>query len=144
MVKVINATSGSHPEDIKPTARGNRLHSVYFLVVEASLAAICTCCSELPIVRQPILIYPFIPLNYEFSPPPNWQPKVMPAMNFPMPGLNPNPMNVNINMSSNPMNMPPPPPANNPMNEPTNMQMNVAVGDGMGGGVSMNVNMQPL
>lgn len=95
----------------------------------------CTCCSDLPIVRQPVLIYPFIPLNYVFSPPPNWQPKVMPAMNFPIPGIAPNPMNVGMNVSMNPnpmnvnVNM-----SSNPMNEPTGMNMNV----------QMNVNMQPL
>ena len=141
VVKVINATAGSHPENIKPTARGNRLHSVYFLVVEASLSAFCTCCSDLPIVRQPILIYPFIPLNYVFNAPPDWQPKMMPAVNLQMPGLSANPLNANPmngnmgGLSANPMNQ-----------DPTGMNMNVEIGMGpqMGGGVQMNVGMQPL
>lgn len=33
MVKVISTLAGTGPEEIKPTSRGNRLHSVYFLVV---------------------------------------------------------------------------------------------------------------
>ena len=92
------------------------------------------------------MIYPFIPLNYNFNAPPNWAPKVMPSINLQMPGLSVNPMNVNVNMNANPMNMGPPPPSNNPMNEPTGMNMNVQMNMGgeMGGGVQMNVNMQPL
>lgn len=106
VAKIVNANYGSHPEDIKPTARGNRLHSVYYLVVEANLAAPCTCCSDLPMVRQPILIYPFIPVNYNFNAPPNWSPKLMPAINLqvglPSLGIKANPMNMNVNMNMNP------------------------------------------
>jgi len=43
---------GTAATDIKPTARGSALHSVYFLVVNANLAAPCTCCSNLPVVRS--------------------------------------------------------------------------------------------
>ena len=121
----MSTRTGTKPDDIKPTARGNRLHSVYFLVVEASLAAPCTCCSDLPIVKQPILIYPFIPLNYIFNPPPNWQPQVMPAVNLQMGGLKPNPMNMNLNMGG------------------MGVGMNVNVNAG-GMGVGMNVGMQPF
>jgi hypothetical protein len=60
--------------DIKPTARGTRLHSIYYLLVEASLAAFCTCCSNLPVVKQPILIYPHIPVDYNFKPQVSWHP----------------------------------------------------------------------
>jgi hypothetical protein len=157
-VTVVNANRSSHPEDIKPTARGNRLHSVYFLVVDANLAAMCTCCSDLPIVRQPVLIYPFIPLNYHFNPPPNWQPKVMPSINFQMPSLSVNPMNVsmNVGMSSNPMNGPamhvnvPSPTMHvevhspNHHHNPYNNQ-GAGVGVSVGGmGMGVNVEMHPL
>lgn len=67
---------------IKPTSRGSRLQSIYFLRVEAELDASCTCCSELPVVNQPIVIYPLIPVNYFFQAPPNWSPQVMPMMNL--------------------------------------------------------------
>ena len=73
---------GQSASDIKPTATGSRLHSVYFLRVEAQLAAPCTCCSDLPVVKQPTLIYPFIPVNYNFNPPPNWAPTIMPMANL--------------------------------------------------------------
>ena len=134
---VVNANRSSHPEDIKPTARGNRLHSVYYLVVEAELAAMCTCCSDLPVVRQPVLIYPFIPLNYVFNAPPSWHPKMMPAVNLQMPGLSVNPMNIsmNVGMSGPAMNV------NINPSSPYHQGTNVAVG-GMGVGVSLE--MHPL
>ena len=59
--------------------------------VEANLNASCTCCSDLPVVHQPILIYPFIPVNYVFSPPQNWNPEQMPMMNLQVPVNNENP-----------------------------------------------------
>lgn len=102
-MKIISTVAGTGPEEIKPTSRGNRLHSVYFLVVEANLAAACTCCSDLPIVRQPILIYPYIPIDYNFKAPPNWNPKIMPAINFQVGlsalGIKPQ-VNMNMGMPS--------------------------------------------
>lgn len=68
--------------DIMPTARGAKLQSVYFLRVEAELDASCTCCSDLPIVNQPIVIYPYIPVNYNFQSPNNWDPQTMPSVNL--------------------------------------------------------------
>lgn len=61
------------------------LSSVYFLKVEAVLAASCTCCSDLPVVHQPILIYPYIPVNYIFNAPSNWNPEKMPMTNLQVP-----------------------------------------------------------
>lgn len=57
-----------------PTARGERVKSIYYLRVEAVLNASCTCCSELPVVCQPIVIYPYININYMFNQPTNWNP----------------------------------------------------------------------
>lgn len=57
-----------------PTARGDRVKSVYFLRVQAVLNASCTCCSDLPVVYQPIVIYPYIYVNYNFQQPSNWNP----------------------------------------------------------------------
>ena len=96
--------------DIKPTARGSRLHSIYHLVVEANLDAACTCCSNLPIVKQPILIFPFIPVDYTFKAPPNWAPKIMPMINLQVPlgGLGVSVGGMGMNMQMN-MNLPPPP-----------------------------------
>ena len=68
--------------DIMPTARGMKLQSIYFLRVEAELDASCTCCSDLPIVNQPIVIYPYIPVNYNFVSPSNWDPTTMPIVNL--------------------------------------------------------------
>ena len=115
MVKIHNTSGGKGSHEIHPTAQGSRLHSVYFLVVDAKLAAACTCCSDLPIVRQPVLIYPPPAQNYLFSPPSQWSPKIMPAVNFqvglPSLGVKVNPLNMNVNMgppsvqiSSNPYN----------------------------------------
>jgi len=36
----------------------------------------------LPVVRQPILIYPWNPINNIFQAPSNWQPEVMETINF--------------------------------------------------------------
>lgn len=68
--------------DIKPTARGRNLKSVYFLQVEAVLSASCTCCSDLPVVNQPILIYPWMPINNIFEAPRNWHPEEMQMVNL--------------------------------------------------------------
>lgn len=68
--------------DIMPTSRGERLQSVYSLRVESELDAPCTCCSDLPIVNQPIMIYPYIPVNYNFQAPQNWDPTTMPVVNL--------------------------------------------------------------
>ena len=74
-VAIINASSkNSNPGDIMPTARGDRVKSVYYLRVEAVLNASCTCCSDLPVVNQPIVIYPYINVNYFFKAPSNWNP----------------------------------------------------------------------
>ena len=81
-VKIINNKPSSDQFDIKPTARGQKLYSVYFLRVEAVLSASCTCCSELPVVNQEILIYPYIPVNYMFNAPTSWHPEEMPMINL--------------------------------------------------------------
>jgi hypothetical protein len=86
-----------NPMDIKPTARGANLHSVYYLKVEAVLSASCTCCSELPIVKQPILIYPWIPVNYNFNAPNNWHPEEMKMVNIAMNVEGSNPYINNMN-----------------------------------------------
>lgn len=65
-----------------PTARGERVKSVYFLRVEAELNASCTCCSNLPIVEQPIVIYPYMNVDYFFKQPSNWNPLMMPMVNL--------------------------------------------------------------
>ena len=152
-MKVISTVAGTGPEEIKPTSRGNRLHSVYFLVVEANLAAACTCCSDLPIVRQPILIYPYIPIDYNFKAPPNWNPKIMPAinlqvglsalgikpqvnMNMGMPHVNPN-INMNMGAPNFNMNMSPPKMNVNVSGPSAHMHMN-------GPNVNMNVGMPPV
>lgn len=149
--------AGTGPSEIKPTSRGNRLHSVYFLVVEANLAAACTCCSDLPVVRQPILIYPYIPIDYNFKAPPNWNPKIMPAinlqvglstlgikpqvnMNMGMPSVNANlnmnmgAPNVNMNVNTSNVNISPPKMNVNINGPSTNMYIN-------GPNVNMNVGM---
>lgn len=78
MVKIINQGNATNPLDIKPTtSKGAHLKSTYYLEVEAVLSASCTCCSELPVVRQPVLIYPWIPINNVFNAPNNWNPEVM-------------------------------------------------------------------
>lgn len=101
------------------------MHSIYFLMVEANLAAPCTCCSNLPIVKQPILIFPFIPIDYNFKAPPNWEPVIMPMKVFQVSlgglGVSMNGMGMNVQM-----NMPPPPQLNVNMNvPPPNVHMNV-------------------
>ena len=58
------------------------MQSVYFLRVEAELDASCTCCGDLPVVKQPIVIYPYIPVNYNFASPANWDPTTLPAVNL--------------------------------------------------------------
>jgi len=71
--------------DIKPTtARGKYLKSTYYLKVEAVLSASCTCCSDLPVVKQPIHIYPWIPNIQTFVPPSSWRPEEMQMVNFKM------------------------------------------------------------
>ena len=73
------------PNDIKPTtSKGRNLKSTYYLQVEAVLSASCTCCSQLPVVHQPILIYPWAPMNNVFNAPVNWNPEVMDTMNLKM------------------------------------------------------------
>lgn len=100
-VKIINQQNKVNPLDIKPTtSKGAHLQSTYYLKVEAVLSASCTCCSELPVVRQPVLIYPWIPLNNVFNAPSNWQPEVMETANLKMDMGASNP-NLN-NMPSNP------------------------------------------
>lgn len=74
VVTIVNSMNKMNPMDIKPTARGQKLQSTYYLQVAAELSASCTCCSELPIVKQPILIYPWIPVNNVFQAPGNWHP----------------------------------------------------------------------
>lgn len=74
-----------NPLDIRPTtSKGRFLKSTYYLQVEAVLSASCTCCSQLPVVRQPILIYPWIPVNNNFNAPNNWNPEVMETANLKM------------------------------------------------------------
>jgi hypothetical protein len=79
---VNNSNQNSDPKDIMPTARGERVKSVYFLRVEAELNASCTCCSNLPIVEQPIVIYPYMNVDYFFKQPSNWNPLMMPMVNL--------------------------------------------------------------
>lgn len=121
----------------------------------------CTCCSDLPVVRQPILIYPFIPIDYNFKAPLNWNPKIMPNVNFqvglsalgiqPKVSMNinmgpPNPPNMNINLNgpsmsshSNPMGLsikvPPPQVEMSVRSPPTTMHMH-----GNLGGMQVNQN----
>lgn len=99
VVKIVNHRNAQNPMDIKPTARGNNLKSTYFLKVEAVLSASCTCCSDLPVVRQPILIYPWIPVNNLFQQPSNWQPEVMQMVNI---SVNVEASNNNLNNMNNP------------------------------------------
>jgi hypothetical protein len=98
-VKIVNQHNKMNPMDIKPTARGQKLRSTYYLQVEAVLSASCTCCSELPIVKQPILIYPWTPVNNIFQAPSNWRPEVMQMVNLKM---NLDLANSNINAMNNP------------------------------------------
>lgn len=92
-----------NPMDIKPTtSKGVALRSTYYLQVEAVLSAACTCCSQLPVVRQPILIYPWIPNNNMFQAPSNWNPEVMDTVNIQM---NMDFNNKNIANMSNPYDM---------------------------------------
>ena len=103
VVKILNQHSKVNPMDIKPTSsRGSNLKSTYYLQVEAVLSASCTCCSQLPVVKQPILIYPWIPINNNFQAPENWHPEVMETMNFKM-NIDPN-ANNNLNNMNNPYN----------------------------------------
>ncbi len=76
-------------------------------MVDANLAAPCTCCSNLPIVKQPILIFPFIPVDYSFKAPLNWAPTLMPMKNFTVSlgGLGVSVGGLGMNMQ---MNVPPP------------------------------------
>lgn len=147
-MKILNSQIGTSASDIKPTARGSRLHSIYYLMVEANLAAACTCCSNLPIVKQPILIFPFIPIDYMFKAPPNWAPVIMPMKVFQVSlgglGVSMGGMGMNVQM-----NMPsvPPPSVNVSYNvPPPNVGMNVNM-NSTNGNVSMysstgSVNMQ--
>jgi hypothetical protein len=79
--------------------------------VNAKLAAACTCCSNLPIVKQPILIFPFIPVDYHFKAPVNWAPTIMPMKVFTVSlgGLGVSVGGMGMSMQ---MNMPPPPSVN--------------------------------
>ncbi len=99
VVKIINQSNKMNPMEIKPTARGLKLRSTYYLQVEAVLSASCTCCSELPVVKQPILIYPWIPNNNIFQAPSNWHPEVMQMVSLKM---NLDLANNNINAMNNP------------------------------------------
>ena len=82
---MINQQNKMNPMDIKPTSsKGRALKSTYYLQVEAVLSASCTCCSQLPVVRQPILIYPWMPINNAFQAPSNWNPEVMDTVNIQM------------------------------------------------------------
>ena len=84
VVKIQNLQNKMNPMDIKPTtSKGRCLKSTYYLQVEAVLSASCTCCSELPVVHQPILIYPWMPMN-PFNAPVNWNPEVMETVNLKM------------------------------------------------------------
>lgn len=67
---------------IQPTARGERVRSVYYLKVEAELDASCTCCSELPIVEQSVVIYPYMNIVQNFEKPANWTPEMFSAVNL--------------------------------------------------------------
>ena len=70
-----NQRNKTNPMDIKPTSsKGTRLKSIYYLQVEAVLAASCTCCSDLPLVKQPILIYPWFPNQNPIGKPVTFQP----------------------------------------------------------------------
>jgi hypothetical protein len=84
---------------IKPTSRGRFLKSIYFLRVEAVMDASCTCCSQLPVVTQPVLIYPCFNIDTNWNQPMNWQPQVMP--NFVM-NMNYTGANMNIQSMNNP------------------------------------------
>lgn len=100
MVKIINHHNKMNPLDIKPTtSKGVCLKSTYFLQVEAVLSANCTCFSQLPVVRQPILIYPWIPVNNVFNAPSNWNPEMMQTIDLKM---NVDFNNTNIANMSNP------------------------------------------
>jgi hypothetical protein len=99
MVKIINQSNKLNPMDIKPTARGQKLRSTYYLQVEAVLSASCTCCSDLPKVQQPILIYPWIPITNIFQAPNNWHPEEMQMVSLKM---NLDLANNNINAMNNP------------------------------------------
>ena len=82
-VMILNESNpNADKRDIMPTARGAKVQSVYFLRVEAELDASCTCCGDLPVVKQPIVIYPYIPVNYNFASPANWDPTTLPAVNL--------------------------------------------------------------
>ena len=66
------------------------------------MSAMCTCCSDLPVVRQPILVYPWIPVNNIFNAPSNWNPEVMDTVNIQM---NMDFNNKNIANMNNPYDM---------------------------------------
>lgn len=102
VVKILNQQNKMNPMDIKPTtSKGTCLKSTYYLQVEAVLSASCTCCSDLPVVRQPVLIYPWMPLNNVFNAPSNWNPEVMDTANLKMDLSGASNPNLN-NMGSNP------------------------------------------
>jgi len=63
------------------------------------LSASCTCCSDLPVVKQPILIYPWMPVNFQFQAPSNWHPEEMQMANLKM-GMEMS--NPNLNNMNNP------------------------------------------
>ena len=74
-VRIQNLRNKNNPMDIKPTTgKGRFLKSTYYLKVEAVLSVACTCCSDLPIVKQPIHIYPWMPQVPVFQAPSNWAP----------------------------------------------------------------------
>ena len=99
-VKIQNLQNKMNPMDIKPTTgKGRCLKSTYYLKVEAVLSAMCTCCSDLPVVRQPIHIYPWMPINNVFKAPSNWNPEEMQMINF---QVDVGASNPNINNMSNP------------------------------------------
>jgi hypothetical protein len=85
VVRIQNFNNKMNPMDINPTtSKGAHLKSTYYLQVEAVLSASCTCCSQLPVVRQPVLIFPWIPVNNIFNAPSNWNPEVMETVNLKM------------------------------------------------------------
>lgn len=45
VVRIVSQKNKINPMDIKPTARGQKLQSTYYLEVSAVLSANCTCCS---------------------------------------------------------------------------------------------------
>eukprot|EP00825_Cyclidium_porcatum_P035872 TRINITY_DN3765_c0_g1_i4.p1 TRINITY_DN3765_c0_g1~~TRINITY_DN3765_c0_g1_i4.p1 ORF type:complete len:227 (+),score=49.06 TRINITY_DN3765_c0_g1_i4:103-783(+) len=84
---------------IFPTATGKCVQSQYFLQIEASVDASCTCCGTLPIVQIPVLLYPEAAPAIQFQFPSLWQPQQMPVFNIPVQGLN---ASINIQMGQQP------------------------------------------